>query len=108
MINMELKLEGDITSIPSRIEYEDEEKNRILEQAFEEFIKTGLERTFKKGQELKTDVFDLGQVAIKQFLTIPEWEKYKWKEKVLDAELNVKVDFIVRRTGKTTSNKPAK
>ncbi|HHY63828.1 MAG TPA: Ger(x)C family spore germination protein [Clostridiaceae bacterium] len=108
MINMELKLEGDITSIPSRIEYEDEEKNRIFEQAFEEFIKTGLERTFKKGQELKTDVFDLGQVAIKQFLTIPEWEKYKWKEKVLDAELNVKVDFIVRRTGKTTSNKPAK
>lgn len=107
-IHMEIKLEGDITSIPSRIEYEDEEKSRILEQAFEEFVKSGLERTFKKGQELKSDVYDFAKTALKQFLTIPQWDEYKWKEKMLNAELSVKVDFTARRSGKTTRNMPVK
>lgn len=105
-IHLEIKLEGDITSIPSRIHYEETKKNKVLEQAFEEFIKTGIERTFLKSRQLKVDVFDFGRTAIKQFMTIPQWEEYKWAEKFLEAELDARVDFTIRRTGKTIDNEP--
>lgn len=100
-IHTEIKMEGDITSIPSRIHYEELKMNKTLEQAFEEFIKKGIERTFAKGQKLKADVFDFGRIAIRQFWTIPQWEEYKWAEKFLEAEFDVKVKFTIRRTGKT-------
>jgi len=105
-IKLELSLEGDITSVPSRIDYEDIKMNRVLEQTFENFIKTGIQRTFLKGKELKSDIFDFGRTAIKQFLTIPEWEEYKWTDKFSEAELDVSVDFTIRRTGKTIDSGP--
>lgn len=105
-IQLDIKLEGDITSIPSRIHYEDIKYNKILEQTFEQFIKSGLERTFQKGQELKADIFDFGTTALKQFLTIPQWEEYKWGEKFVEAELDARVDFVIRRTGKIIGSEP--
>ena len=45
-IHAEIKLEGDITSIPSRIHYEDLKMNQVLEQVFEKFIESGIKRTF--------------------------------------------------------------
>jgi spore germination protein KC len=105
-ISVNISLEGDITSIPSRINYEDIKMNKILEQTFEDFITAGITRTFHKAQKMKVDVFDFGRTAIKQFLTIPEWEDFNWNKKFMDSEITVKVDFTVRRTGKLINSEP--
>lgn len=105
-IQVRIKLEGDINSVPSQINYEKPEMNEIIERAFEKFIKGGIEQTFAKGQRLNNDIFDLGTIAIRQFLTITEWEEYKWVEKFVQAELDAQVEFTIRRTGKFLDSEP--
>lgn len=105
-IHVEIKLEGDITSIPSRIHYEDLKMNQVLEQVFEKFIESGIKRTFLKAQELKVDIFDFGRTAIRQFWTIPQWEEYNWVERFPVSEFDAKVTFTIRRTGKIIDSEP--
>lgn len=105
-IEVKLSMEGDITAIPSRINYEHYMKKRTIEDVFEKYLEEGIQRTFKKGQSLKVDVFQFGTQAVRNFWTIPEWEEYNWLEKITQATLSVEVDFTVRRTGKLTESQP--
>ncbi|MGI6086187.1 MAG: Ger(x)C family spore germination protein [Acetivibrionales bacterium] len=105
-IHLRLKMEGDIAAIQSGINYEATEKRKKIEDAFEKFLVEGIERTFNKCKEFKTDVFNFGATAVLQFWTIPEWEEYNWLEKFLKSELNVEVDFTIRRTGKILKSEP--
>ena len=60
-IHAEIKLEGDITSIPSRIHYEDLKMNQVLEQVFEKFIEKWYKTDLFKAQELKVDILISGE-----------------------------------------------
>lgn len=106
IINLKIKIEGSITEIQSGINYESIENKKIVEEAMERYLTEGIERTFAKCKELKTDVFIFGPVAAKYFLTIPEWEEYNWLSKFSESELKVEVDFTVRRTGKSIKTMP--
>lgn len=99
LIKIKLKLEGSIMSIPSGINYEKAENTELLEKALEGFLADGIQRSFEKCKEAKTDVFNFGTVAVKNFLTIPEWEEYNWLTKFPESELKVEVDYTIRRTG---------
>jgi len=105
-IHVKLKFEGDIVSIQSGIDYETPEKLPIVEDAFEKQLIKGIKDTFDKCKEMKADVFDFGTTAASQFWTIPEWEEYNWLEKFSESELEVEVDFTVRRTGKLIKSEP--
>ncbi len=105
-IDLKLSMEGDITSIQSRINYE--HFDYIIEDTFEKYLEENIQKTFIKGQALNVDVFRFGNQAARNFLTIPEWENYKWLEKVKEATLNVKVNFTVRRTGKLHESQPVR
>lgn len=105
-IHVKLKLEGDIASIQSGINYETPEKMTIIEDALEQHLIKGIEITFEKCKEFKADVFNFGTTAVMQFWTIPEWEEYNWLGKFPESELKVEVDFTIRRTGKLLKNKP--
>jgi spore germination protein KC len=106
IIHLKVELEGDILAIQSRINYEDPKMQPIIEKAFEQFIKTGLDRTIKKTQDLNCDVFKFGQTAVRHFGTIQEWEKYEWNKHYKEAEITTEVKFTIRRTGTQIYNSP--
>ncbi|NLB79808.1 MAG: Ger(x)C family spore germination protein [Clostridiaceae bacterium] len=105
-IQVKLKMEGNIASIQSSMHYEAPEKMPIIEDAIEKYLVEGIERTFNKCKEFKTDVFNFGTTAVLQFWTIPEWEEYSWLSKFPESELEVEVDFTIRRTGKILKSEP--
>lgn len=105
-IKAEIRVEGDIEIVQSGFNYEKIENKNILEKAIDKFLEDGIKRTFKKCQESKSDAFGFGVSAVSNFLTIPEWENYKWLSKFPEAEFEVKVEFTIRRTGKMLKTMP--
>ncbi len=105
-IQVKLKMEGDILSIQSGINYENPDKKKILEDACKKYITEEIKKTFDKCKEFKADVFNFGHTAVRQFLTIPEWEEYNWLEKFTNSELKIDINLIIRRTGKIIRTEP--
>ena len=98
-IHIKLKLEGELLAVQSRIMYESPELKPVLEKAFEQKLKTGLEEVIRKCQGLKSDVFNFGGTVVRHFNTIQEWEKYNWNKQFEKAQITMEVEFIVKRTG---------
>jgi len=99
VIDLKIQLEGDLLAVQSRINYESKELKPVLEKAFEQYIKDGLDKLIEKCKRLNSDVFLFGSIAARQFATIEEWEQYNWIEQFKNAEVNTEVDFTIRRTG---------
>lgn len=99
VIDLDIRMEGDISSIQSGLNYESRKMTPVLENAVEEFFMTGIKRYLDITKKLKLDIAGFGMKARYRFLTWDKWESYKWLEKYKDAEFNVKVDFKVRRPG---------
>ena len=106
IIDLDLQTDGDILSIQSRIDYEHSDLTPLLEKAVEEYIKSELEKTMKKCQELRSDVFNFGDIAAIKFPTIQKWEEYNWNGHFEDAVVNINVKFKVKRTGTMISDSP--
>lgn len=106
IIHLKVELEGDLLAVQSGINYEKPELKQTLEKAFEKHIKDGIEKLMVKCIDLKTDIFGFGETASRQFLTIPEWEKYNWISKFQNAEITTEVKFTIRRTGTQLKSSP--
>lgn len=81
-------------------------QNGIIEDELEAFskeagteIKRQAEEFLYETKVLGTDVTGFGSYAKRNFKNIKEFRKYNWKEKYRNAEIDVKVQFSVRRTG---------
>ncbi|WP_027622077.1 Ger(x)C family spore germination protein [Acetivibrio clariflavus] len=99
VIVLKIRLEGDLLAVQSGINYESKEMKPVLEKAFEQYIKNGLDKLIEKCQRLNADVFLFGGIAARHFATIEEWERYNWIAKFEKAEINTEVDFTIHRTG---------
>jgi len=106
VIVLKIQLEGDLLAVQSGINYESKEMKPVLEKAFEQYIKNGLDKLIEKCQRLNADVFRFGGIAVRQFATIEEWERYNWIAKFEKTEVNTEVDFIIRRTGAILKSSP--
>ncbi|HHV98659.1 MAG TPA: Ger(x)C family spore germination protein [Clostridiaceae bacterium] len=107
VIDLDIKLEGDIISIQSGENYEDINKLPILEKTVEEFMKKEMERfLYKTSREFKSDICGFGKQMKKKFIDWNEWEKFNWLSKYKDAEFNVNIDFKVRRPGLIVRSTP--
>ncbi|MCX8130282.1 MAG: Ger(x)C family spore germination protein [Clostridia bacterium] len=98
-VDVKVFLEGDITAVQSTFDYESGEKKNDLESVVSSLIKSRLDKTIKKCQELNTDVFRFGYNAAVHFATIQEWEEYNWLKNFKDAQVNSEVEFKIRRMG---------
>jgi spore germination protein KC len=105
-IHLKLDLEGDILAVQSRINYESPELKPVLEKAFEQYIKTGLDELISKTKALKVDILQFGRKAVWNFNTIQEWEKYNWIAQYEKSEITTEVSFTIRRTGTMLNNSP--
>lgn len=106
IINLKVELEGDLLAVQSRINYEQPELKPVLERAFEQQTKDGLDKLMAKCKSLNVDIFGFGQVAAKQFFTIQEWEKYNWLNHFQNTEIITEVKFTIRRTGTQLKSSP--
>ena len=107
-IYIHIKLEADVLSIQSGINYESIGKTRILEQATEEFITEGIERMLNRTvEEFGSDTFGIGEVIKKKFLTWDQWTDFDWKEKYRASSFTVNVDVKIRRPGHIIKSIPA-
>jgi Ger(x)C family germination protein len=100
IIKVKVNLDGDLLAVQSMVNYEDPELKKLLEDTFKQKLKKGIEKLITECKELNIDVFSFGDYAARCFLTINEWEEYKWKNHFKDADVTVDVEFTIRRTGK--------
>jgi len=106
-IYVDLRLEGDLLSVQSKVNYESPELKPVLERAFEEEIRRQADGLIAKCRDqFKADIFGFGRSAVRQFPTIREWRDYEWLEKFPQARVYIGVGFIVRRPGMILKSSP--
>ena len=99
IINVSIKLEGEITSISSGINYEQESYHALMENQINKVVQEQMMNVIKRTQELNTDVVGFGYYLRPAFQTNKEFEDYKWNEKYSQAEVNIEVKTQMRRNG---------
>jgi spore germination protein KC len=107
-VNLKVKLEADILSIQSGINYEQDGQRKTLEKSIELFLKNEITRFLEKTSgKFQSDICGIGKNVKGRFLTWSEWEKFKWLEKYKNAYFNVNVELKIRRPGLMIRSVPA-
>ena len=99
VIHVSILLEGEISSIPSGINYEEESYLDLLEAQVSNVYTQEMMNFSKHTQELNADVAGFGYYLRPAFQSNKEYENYKWNEKYSQAEVNIEVKTQIRRTG---------
>lgn len=99
IIELIISLDLDLLSIQSEIKYDIPPLKSVLEERFAEDVKHGVESVINRCQDLEVDVFLFGTQAVKRFKTIDQLEDYDWNKQFKSAEVNVKVNARIRRSG---------
>ncbi len=100
VIDVELFQEPSIVGVPSGINYEDLKLKRVLEKEIAGLITEKCQELVRRTQdEFRADICGFGGYAKRNYLTVGEWDKYDWHDKYSDAQVNIKVNVKIRRTG---------
>ncbi len=90
-------LEADFSSGTAR-EIVENHLDEFTDEAAEE-IKLKILEVLEKTKELNLDLVGFGSFAKRNFLTLKDFEDFKWKEKYKNIEFDVSVVFEIKRTG---------
>jgi spore germination protein KC len=99
VFSISVKLEGEIVSIASGINYEHGEYRKLLEQQVSNVYREEIEKYFQVTQALNSDAAGLGYHLRHLFGTSPEFADFHWNEKYRDADIRVDVKTELRRSG---------
>jgi hypothetical protein len=108
VFNITVNLEGEISSIPSGINYEDKEYRPLLENRISDVIYRQIINMLVKTQELQCDAVGFGYQMRSLFWTNQDYEKLDWLRLYPKAKFVVKVDTKIRRTGLMIQTQPVK
>lgn len=92
-------LEGEITSIPSGINYEQAEYKELLEESIAQITQQELANLVARTQEGGADIVGFGYRFRSKFQNLRDWKEYAWAEKFPQADITVEVKCKIRRTG---------
>ena len=99
-LQVRLKLEADILSIQSGVNYTDPSKERYLSKYIAAALKRRIEKVLDKVQhQYQSDVFGFGNRVRASFLTSSEWERYNWPKHFPQAQIHTQVNLSIRRVG---------
>ncbi|CUH94964.1 hypothetical protein P22_1033 [Propionispora sp. 2/2-37] len=98
-IDIKIKMEGEITAIPSGINYEDGKYRNILENSINTLLAKQMMKMIDKTQGWGCDVAGFGVYLRPQVTTQQELMALDWKTMYRQAEVNVSVNTVLRRTG---------
>lgn len=97
VIHVDILLEGDISSIGSGINYEQD--LTLLEEQINNVYQQEMMNLIRRTQELNSDVVGFGYYLRPNFQSNKEYEDYQWNTKYGQAEVFVEVKTKIRRTG---------
>lgn len=98
--SVKTKLEADLISIQSSINYTDPQKQILLEKEIAREIQNRIRKVISKVQhEFKSDIFGFGVKVRNSMLTTQDWEGYHWPHKFPYAKVNVSTKVAIRRVG---------
>ena len=96
---VKLKLEADLISIQSGIDYSNPRQEAILGKHIALELKQRILKTIKKAQQYDSDVFGFGIKVRNTILTAQAWDRYQWPKKFKDANISIQVKVVLRRVG---------
>ncbi|HOJ10034.1 MAG TPA: Ger(x)C family spore germination protein [Clostridiales bacterium] len=105
-INVVIRLEGDILAVQSRLNYEEDPLKTLLQDSFIKQIKNEMNTLIERCQKMDSDIFRFGRIVSSKFYTLQEWQNFNWIKKFKDAEVNIDMDFAIRRTGTLLKSSP--
>ncbi|MHC0038692.1 Ger(x)C family spore germination protein [Pseudoneobacillus sp. C159] len=95
-----ITMEGDLVSVQSSADYTKEKNRKMLERALEKQMKKEatdlLDKTIHKWG---VDCFFINNHVKSTFLTLKEWNDFKWQNKVKDVNYHVDITFHMRGHG---------
>lgn len=102
-VEIEVSAEGNLQSQTGTIDYADEEKIEILQKVTEEAIKEKIKKAISLAQEMQADIFGFGAEISRS--SPSKWKKLEsnWREIFPTVEVEVTVEFNIRRTGLTST-----
>ena len=106
VINVNVFLEGELTSNPSGINYEAKEYKGLLEQQISRTVRQRMLQMLRRTQEWGADVADFGYYVRPQCTTDAEFKNLNWDALYRKAEFNVTVTAKIRRTGLQKKTSP--
>ncbi len=106
VININVFLEGDISSIPSGINYESDEYKGLLEQQISGVVRQKMLQMLQHTQEWGADVVDFGYYVRSHYTTDQEFKDLHWDRLYPSAELNVVVETVLRRNALMRKTSP--
>lgn len=106
IIDVDVLLEGEVTSISSGINYESAQYKQVLEAHIAEIVRQQMARMIAHTQQLNSDVVNFGQRLAPTFGTYREYSQIRWSELYPQAEVHVKVAVKIRRNGLMWQTKP--
>lgn len=96
----DLKLEADILSIQSDINYTSPKNETLLGKHIAQQLKKRIQKVIEKAQkEYASDIFGFGKTARLSFITDKDWLKYHWRQRFPQAKISVRVKVDIRRVG---------
>lgn len=107
-ISATVRLEADIVSLQSGINYESMENMKVLENAVQGFLKKGMLRFLDKTKAMNADVCGFGRNLKMRYLLWNDWtKKVHWLDKYKYSSFNISVDLKIRRPGLMVRSAPA-
>ncbi|MBP2636578.1 MAG: germination protein, Ger(x)C family [Firmicutes bacterium] len=98
VVQVTVLLEGEITSLPSGINYEQPEYKELLEESISQIMQQEITQLVIRTQEKGADIVGFGYQFRSKFKTWQDWKEYAWQEKFPQADIRVVVKCKIRRT----------
>lgn len=108
VISVKISLEGEITSLSSGINYEQESYLKVLEEQINMVLQQEMVNMIQHTQELGSDVGGLGYYIRPLFTNYQEYLEYPWLEEYSQSKVNITIQTKIRRTGLMIRTYPTK
>jgi spore germination protein KC len=97
---VQCRLEADLVSIQSGIDYTAPDKEELLGKKIAAVLARRIRRVITKAQkEFHSDIFGFGNKVRMATATSSEWDRFDWPAKFPDADIRVGVKVAIRRVG---------
>jgi spore germination protein KC len=108
VITVNIKLEAEISNLPSGINYEQGSYLTSLEEQINKVCQQEMVNLIRHTQEVDADVAGFGYYIRPLFTSNQDYLDYNWLEQYKQAEVNVTIHTKVRRTGLLIRTYPVK
>jgi spore germination protein KC len=108
VVTVNIKLEAEISNLPSGINYEQDRYLKLLEEQVNKVCQQEMVNLIRHTQEVDADVAGFGYYIRPLFTSNQDYLDYNWLEQYKQAEVNVTIHTKVRRTGLMIRTYPVK